>query len=127
MLGDVHFHILIFLYYYVQADWQNLRHDFPMLNAAQLHKILTEYQVGAGKSRPAEWRPTPDEVDAALKDGKIWKKFSVLCPGKTMEHCFLAIFLKGGQTRRRCFLAMFPKSEQTRKHCFLAIYPKGSA
>ena len=54
-----------------QADWQSLRHDFPVLNAAQLHKILTEYQVGAGKSRPAEWRPTADEVDAALKDGKM--------------------------------------------------------
>ncbi|XP_028413193.1 ras-associating and dilute domain-containing protein-like [Dendronephthya gigantea] len=64
----------------LQATWQSLRHDFPVLNAAQLHKILTEYQVGAGKSRPAEWRPIPDEVDSALKDEEILESFSTHPP-----------------------------------------------
>ena len=41
------------------------------------------------------------------------------------EHCFLAMFPKGGQTRKHCFLAMFPKGGQTRKHCFLVMFPKG--
>nr|XP_032832093.1 ras-associating and dilute domain-containing protein-like [Petromyzon marinus] len=51
----------------LQASWRSLRSDFPALNTAQLHHLLREYQLGAGKSHPATWQPDPDDSQSALR------------------------------------------------------------
>jgi len=56
---------------FMQADWMTIRRDFPALNPAQVQQILGEYQLGPGKSRPRGWFPPPEEVEPALRTGKL--------------------------------------------------------
>lgn len=51
-----------------------IRRDFPALNPAQVQQILGEYQLGPGKSRPRGWFPPPEEVEPALRTGKLKKE-----------------------------------------------------
>ena len=46
-----------------------IRRDFPALNPAQIQQILSEYQLGPGKTRPRGWFPPPEEVEPALRTG----------------------------------------------------------
>ena len=48
-----------------------IRRDFPALNPAQVQQILGEYQLGPGKSRPRGWFPPPEEVEPALRTGRL--------------------------------------------------------
>ena len=52
-----------------------IRRDFPALNPAQVQQILGEYQLGPGKSRPRGWFPPPEEVEPALRTGKLRSPF----------------------------------------------------
>jgi hypothetical protein len=48
-----------------QASWSSLRTEFMPLNPAQLHHMLREYNPG--RACPADWNPSPDEAEAALR------------------------------------------------------------
>nr|XP_054763074.1 protein scribble homolog [Lytechinus pictus] len=59
-----------------QAEWSSIRRDFPVLNAAQIHQMLSEYDIGCSQApRPRAWFPTPKEVEAALKTEEILVSF----------------------------------------------------
>lgn len=60
----------------LQADWMTIRRDFPALNPAQIQQLLSEYQLGPGKTRPRGWFPPPEEVEPALKTADILLSFS---------------------------------------------------
>ncbi|XP_074638048.1 ras-associating and dilute domain-containing protein-like [Acropora palmata] len=60
----------------LQADWMTIRRDFPALNPAQIQQILSEYQLGPGKTRPRGWFPPPEEVEPALRTADILLSFS---------------------------------------------------
>ncbi|XP_030840208.1 ras-associating and dilute domain-containing protein isoform X1 [Strongylocentrotus purpuratus] len=59
-----------------QAEWSSVRRDFPVLNAAQIHQMLSEYDIGGSQAtRPRAWFPPPKEVEAALKTEEILVSF----------------------------------------------------
>lgn len=47
-----------------QASWSSLRTDHPTLTPAQLHHLLSHYQLGPGRGPPPAWDPPPAERDA---------------------------------------------------------------
>lgn len=47
-----------------QASWSSLRTDYPTLTPAQLHHLLSHYQLGPGRGAPPAWDPPPAERDA---------------------------------------------------------------
>lgn len=51
-------------------SWPVLRAEFPALNAAQLHHILTQYQASSDVGRVATWQPGKEDSLAAFKTGK---------------------------------------------------------
>uniref|UniRef100_A0A1A8JYF7 Uncharacterized protein n=1 Tax=Nothobranchius kuhntae TaxID=321403 RepID=A0A1A8JYF7_NOTKU len=57
----------------LQASWTSLRMEFAALNPAQLHHMLREYS--AGKACPAEWSPSPEDTEDALRTGDILESF----------------------------------------------------
>uniref|UniRef100_A0A8C8ICT8 Uncharacterized protein n=1 Tax=Oncorhynchus tshawytscha TaxID=74940 RepID=A0A8C8ICT8_ONCTS len=57
----------------LQASWSSLRTEFMPLNPAQLHHMLREYNPG--RACPADWNPSPDEAEAALRTTGILESF----------------------------------------------------
>uniref|UniRef100_A0A4W5N773 Ras association and DIL domains 2a n=1 Tax=Hucho hucho TaxID=62062 RepID=A0A4W5N773_9TELE len=57
----------------LQASWSSLRTEFKPLNPAQLHHMLREYNPG--RACPADWNPSPDEAEAALRTTDILESF----------------------------------------------------
>ncbi|KAL0993340.1 hypothetical protein UPYG_G00106360 [Umbra pygmaea] len=57
----------------LQASWSSLRGEFVSLNPAQLHHMLREYNPG--RACPADWNPTPDEFEAAVRTTDILESF----------------------------------------------------
>ncbi|XP_065659576.1 ras-associating and dilute domain-containing protein isoform X3 [Hydra vulgaris] len=62
-----------------QMDWTSLRERFPSLNAAQLHQLLAEYNLG-GKPRPRLWYPPPHEIEPALRSPDVLESFATHPP-----------------------------------------------
>ncbi|XP_054529020.1 ras-interacting protein 1 isoform X6 [Pan troglodytes] len=48
----------------LKASWSSLRTDHPTLTPAQLHHLLSHYQLGPGRGPPAAWDPPPAEREA---------------------------------------------------------------
>ncbi|XP_064627342.1 ras-associating and dilute domain-containing protein-like isoform X2 [Lineus longissimus] len=59
-----------------QAEWHTIRRDFPSLNKAQLHKVLSEYKLGNEAVRPKGWFPPPEDIDDALRLGDLPESFN---------------------------------------------------
>ncbi|KAJ6659705.1 hypothetical protein lerEdw1_018418 [Lerista edwardsae] len=59
----------------VQMSWPVLRAEFPALNAAQLHHILTQYQASSDVGRVAIWQPGKEDSLAAFKTDDILESF----------------------------------------------------
>ncbi|XP_007995645.2 ras-interacting protein 1 isoform X2 [Chlorocebus sabaeus] len=59
----------------LKASWSNLRMDHPTLTPAQLHHLLSHYQLGPGLQPPAAWDPPPAEREA-VDTGDIFESFS---------------------------------------------------
>ncbi|XP_058385750.1 ras-interacting protein 1 isoform X1 [Diceros bicornis minor] len=59
----------------LKASWSSLRTDHPTLTPAQLHHLLSHYQLGPGRVPPATWEPPPAERDA-VDTGDIFESFS---------------------------------------------------
>ncbi|XP_045148578.1 ras-interacting protein 1 [Echinops telfairi] len=59
----------------LKASWSSLRTDHPTLTPAQLHHLLSHYQLGPGRGPPPSWDPPPAERDA-VDTGDIFESFS---------------------------------------------------
>lgn len=59
----------------LKASWSSLRTDHPTLTPAQLHHLLSHYQLGPGRGPPPAWDPPPAERDA-VDTGDIFESFS---------------------------------------------------
>lgn len=58
-----------------KMTWSRLRAEFPALSPAQLHHILSHYQLGGGQAPPPAWSPPPEERDQVTA-GDIFESFS---------------------------------------------------
>uniref|UniRef100_A0A8V5GU75 Uncharacterized protein n=1 Tax=Melopsittacus undulatus TaxID=13146 RepID=A0A8V5GU75_MELUD len=58
-----------------KMSWSRLRAEFPALSPAQLHHILSHYQLGGGQAPPPAWSPPPEERDQVTA-GDIFESFS---------------------------------------------------
>ncbi|KAK6311978.1 hypothetical protein J4Q44_G00176420 [Coregonus suidteri] len=70
---DFPYFLLLQGYSYRQASWSSLRTEFMPLNPAQLHHMLREYKPG--RACPADWNPSADEAEAALRTTDILESF----------------------------------------------------
>ncbi|XP_054319041.1 ras-interacting protein 1 isoform X2 [Pongo pygmaeus] len=59
----------------LKASWSSLRTDHPTLTPAQLHHLLSHYQLGPGRGPPSAWDPPPAEREA-VDTGDIFESFS---------------------------------------------------
>ncbi|KFO26238.1 Ras-interacting protein 1 [Fukomys damarensis] len=59
----------------LKASWSSLRTDYPTLTPAQLHHMLSHYQLGPGLRLPPAWDPPPAERDV-VATGDIFESFS---------------------------------------------------
>ncbi|XP_006160294.1 ras-interacting protein 1 [Tupaia chinensis] len=59
----------------LKASWSSLRTDHPTLTPAQLHHLLSHYQLSPGCGPPPAWDPPPAERDA-VDTGDIFESFS---------------------------------------------------
>ncbi|XP_046539964.1 ras-interacting protein 1 isoform X1 [Equus asinus] len=59
----------------LKASWSSLRTEHPTLTPAQLHHLLSHYQLGPGRGPPPAWDPPPAERDA-VDTGDIFESFS---------------------------------------------------
>uniref|UniRef100_G3UKZ7 Ras interacting protein 1 n=1 Tax=Loxodonta africana TaxID=9785 RepID=G3UKZ7_LOXAF len=59
----------------LKASWSSLRTDHPTLTPAQLHHLLSHYQLGPGRGPPPAWDPPTAERDA-VDTGDIFESFS---------------------------------------------------
>ncbi|XP_047384075.1 ras-interacting protein 1 isoform X2 [Sciurus carolinensis] len=59
----------------LKASWSSLRTDHSTLTPAQLHHLLSHYQLGPGRGPPPAWDPPPAERDA-VDTGDIFESFS---------------------------------------------------
>ncbi|XP_007956310.1 ras-interacting protein 1 [Orycteropus afer afer] len=59
----------------LKATWSSLRTDHPTLTPAQLHHLLSHYQLGPGRGPPSAWDPPSAERDA-VDTGDIFESFS---------------------------------------------------
>ncbi|XP_062874459.1 ras-associating and dilute domain-containing protein-like isoform X2 [Trichomycterus rosablanca] len=57
----------------LQTSWQVLRTEFQYLNPAQLHHMLSEYNVG--RACPSCWNPSSEDAKAALQTSEILESF----------------------------------------------------
>lgn len=51
-------------------SWANLRAEFPALSSAQLHRLLTQYQLASAMGPMSAWEPGPQDHPDAFKSGK---------------------------------------------------------
>ncbi|XP_048351216.1 ras-associating and dilute domain-containing protein isoform X2 [Sphaerodactylus townsendi] len=59
----------------VQMTWSMLRTEFPALNAAQLHHILTQYQASSNIGCVPGWQPGKEDNLGAFKTDDILESF----------------------------------------------------
>eukprot|EP00063_Salmo_salar_P084064 XP_014058899.1 PREDICTED: ras-associating and dilute domain-containing protein-like isoform X1 [Salmo salar] len=104
-----------------EASWSSLRTEFMPLNPAQLHHMLREYNPG--RACPADWNPSPDEAEAALRTTDILESFDnhppLILPSNTF-HLELgkpitepALFEQFG--RLQDFIRSLPPSQTTQQ------------
>ncbi|GAB0202107.1 ras-interacting protein 1 [Grus japonensis] len=58
-----------------KATWARLRGEYPALSPAQLHHLLSHYQLGLGRPPPPAWSPPPEEREQVAA-GDIFESFS---------------------------------------------------
>ncbi|XP_074875157.1 ras-interacting protein 1 [Buteo buteo] len=58
-----------------KATWARLRAEYPALSPAQLHHVLSHYQLGLGRPPPPAWSPPPEEREQ-VASGDIFESFS---------------------------------------------------
>ncbi|XP_067170469.1 ras-interacting protein 1 [Apteryx mantelli] len=58
-----------------KATWARLRGEYPALTPAQLHHVLSHYQLGPGRAYPEGWSP-PAEEREQVATGDIFESFT---------------------------------------------------
>lgn len=53
-----------------QMSWANLRAAFPALSPAQLHRLLTQYQLASAMGPMSSWEPGTQDCPEAFKSGE---------------------------------------------------------
>nr|XP_025131313.1 ras-associating and dilute domain-containing protein isoform X4 [Bubalus bubalis] len=53
----------------IQMSWASLRAAFPALSPAQLHRLLTQYQLASAMGPMSAWEPGAQDGPAAFKSG----------------------------------------------------------
>lgn len=53
-----------------QMSWANLRATFPTLSPAQLHRLLTQYQLASAVGPMSAWEPGAQDSPDAFKSGE---------------------------------------------------------
>lgn len=53
-----------------QMSWASLRAAFPALSPAQLHRLLTQYQLASAMGPMSAWEPGAQDGPAAFKSGE---------------------------------------------------------
>lgn len=51
-------------------SWANLRAAFPALSPAQLHRLLTQYQLASAMGPMSAWEPGAQDRPDAFKSGE---------------------------------------------------------
>lgn len=51
-------------------SWATLRVTFPALNPAQLHRLLTQYQLASGMGPVSAWEPGAQDSSEAFQSGE---------------------------------------------------------
>ncbi|XP_070617410.1 ras-associating and dilute domain-containing protein [Erythrolamprus reginae] len=59
----------------LQMTWPVLRSEFPALNPAQLHHILTQYQTSSAMGCVPAWQPSNNDALAAVRSDDILESF----------------------------------------------------
>ncbi|XP_066868699.1 ras-associating and dilute domain-containing protein isoform X1 [Kogia breviceps] len=59
----------------VQMSWANLRAAFPDLSPAQLHRLLTQYQLASAMGPMSAWEPCAQDSPAAFKSEEVLESY----------------------------------------------------
>ncbi|XP_059975918.1 ras-associating and dilute domain-containing protein isoform X9 [Mesoplodon densirostris] len=59
----------------VQMSWANLRAAFPALSPAQLHRLLTQYQLASAMGPMSAWEPGAQDSPAAFKSEEVLESY----------------------------------------------------
>lgn len=59
----------------MQATWSTLRSDYPSLRPAQLHQLLSKYELSNSAKSPQGWRPVGEDIESAKQRGAILESF----------------------------------------------------
>ncbi|XP_057604860.1 ras-associating and dilute domain-containing protein-like [Hippopotamus amphibius kiboko] len=59
----------------IQMSWANLRAAFPALSSAQLHRLLTEYQLASAVGPMSAWEPGAQDSPAAFKSEEVLESY----------------------------------------------------
>lgn len=51
-------------------SWASLRAAFPALSPAQLHRLLTQYQLASAMGPMSAWEPTAQDCPEAFRSGE---------------------------------------------------------
>lgn len=52
-------------------SWANLRAAYPTLSPAQLHRLLTQYQLASAVGPMSAWEPGVQDSSDAFKSGEL--------------------------------------------------------
>lgn len=55
-------------------SWATLRVTFPALNPAQLHRLLTQYQLASAMGPVSAWEPEAQDTPEAFQSGEPFQR-----------------------------------------------------
>ncbi|XP_070316585.1 ras-associating and dilute domain-containing protein isoform X2 [Odocoileus virginianus] len=59
----------------IQMSWASLRAAFPALSPAQLHRLLTQYQLASAMGPMSAWEPGAQDGTAAFKSEEVLESY----------------------------------------------------
>ncbi|XP_045669232.1 ras-associating and dilute domain-containing protein [Ursus americanus] len=59
----------------IQMSWANLRATFPTLSPAQLHRLLTQYQLASAVGPMSAWEPGAQDSPDAFKSEEVLESY----------------------------------------------------
>uniref|UniRef100_A0A4W2G7D6 Ras-associating and dilute domain-containing protein n=1 Tax=Bos indicus x Bos taurus TaxID=30522 RepID=A0A4W2G7D6_BOBOX len=59
----------------IQMSWASLRAAFPALSPAQLHRLLTQYQLASAMGPMSAWEPGAQDGPAAFKSEEVLESY----------------------------------------------------
>ncbi|XP_059010006.1 ras-associating and dilute domain-containing protein isoform X1 [Mustela lutreola] len=59
----------------IQMSWANLRAAFPTLSPAQLHRLLTQYQLASAVGPMSAWEPGAQDSPEAFKSEEVLESY----------------------------------------------------